>query len=715
MNDKIFALDIGTRSIVGLVADYRKDVLYIVDCEIREYASRAMFDGQIHDIDAVAAVIADIKKSLERRMGIELRQAGIALAGRKLMTQRYRLEQNITRTRILDSEAVKNIELQAVTELFREINDKTPEFNRHYQCVGYSVVRYELDGVIIHRLDGHAGNMVSVDLLATFLPRTVMDSVLSALHKADLEPCNITLEPIAAVTAIIPADMRKLNLALIDIGAGTSDIAITSDGSIIAYGMVPYAGDKITEKISDSYLLDFNVAETVKRTITPDFDMVVQNIFGLDVHLGYADVIAKIQPEIRILAELAAKEVLKLNERPPRGVILVGGGSLVPTLSEHIHDLLELSDSAIGFRQPDSIKGVMDETKQLNTCEFVTPIGILLTTARDMGLKFVRTEINGRRYQIPNIHNRIQAALALSFIGMDMSSAQMPQSKNLGFELNGIKKVIPGLVPKPTEILINGTAATLDSYIQDGDQVTIKESVYLDNPPVSIQYLIEKLPPIVITCNGRKFHMTPTCLKNGKEVLPEETIDEGSRIDIKAHTYPYLVLAKMEVDVDQLFKEIHVQLNGENKVLRLSEFTLTRNGEAIRLDSPIFSGDDVVFNRKSQIAYKIKDVLNLESKSDMKIQLNDQPLIIPNSDFKVLLNGKPVNENAPVFDGAEISTHKTDNQVKVLSHLFKYLSLKPMDNAGKNLVMKVNGQSAGFTTPIEDGSDVVIVWEDQPS
>lgn len=59
--------------------------------------------------------------------------------------------------------------------------------------------------------------------------------------------------------------MRRLNVALVDIGAGTSDIAITDQSTVIAYGMVPTAGDEITEALSDYYLLDFPVAETVKE------------------------------------------------------------------------------------------------------------------------------------------------------------------------------------------------------------------------------------------------------------------------------------------------------------------------------------------------------------------------------------------------------------------------------------------------------------------
>ena len=55
-----------------------------------------------------------------------------------------------------------------------------------------------------------------------------------------------------------------LNIALVDVGAGTSDISITREGSIIAYGMIPYAGDELTELIVQQYLVDFQTAEKMK-------------------------------------------------------------------------------------------------------------------------------------------------------------------------------------------------------------------------------------------------------------------------------------------------------------------------------------------------------------------------------------------------------------------------------------------------------------------
>src|SRR5690625_7700979 len=93
--------------------------------------------------------------------------------------------------------------------------------------------------------------------------------------------------------------MRKLNVALIDIGAGTSDIAITNYGTVTGYSMVPIAGDEITEAISNEYILDFKVAEQAKQKIVMNNQAEVKDILGFEHTITYKDLVPKIRSEER--------------------------------------------------------------------------------------------------------------------------------------------------------------------------------------------------------------------------------------------------------------------------------------------------------------------------------------------------------------------------------------------------------------------------------
>ena len=86
--------------------------------------------------------------------------------------------------------------------------------------VGYTVAQYRLDNYPLSNLQYHSGRKAEADVVATFLPGEVVESLYAAMRTAGLQVASMTLEPIAAMNAAIPAELRLLNLALVDIGAG---------------------------------------------------------------------------------------------------------------------------------------------------------------------------------------------------------------------------------------------------------------------------------------------------------------------------------------------------------------------------------------------------------------------------------------------------------------------------------------------------------------
>lgn len=122
-------------------------------------------------------------------------------------------------------------------------------------------MHYYLNGELFGSLEGHKAEAIAEDIIVTFLPEDVVDGLYSAVERAGLEVANLTLEPIAAINVAIPENFRMLNIALVDVGAGTSDLCVTKDGSIVAYGMIPYAGDELTEVLVQAFLVDFATAE----------------------------------------------------------------------------------------------------------------------------------------------------------------------------------------------------------------------------------------------------------------------------------------------------------------------------------------------------------------------------------------------------------------------------------------------------------------------
>ncbi|HBP65425.1 MAG TPA: ATPase, partial [Desulfosporosinus sp.] len=328
--EPIFALDIGTRMVMGLVMIKKEQGYEILASARTEHRQRAMYDGQVHDVEEVARAVVIVKEKIEKKLGVHLTQVAVAAAGRALRTEVAVVEHKELLPVRWEREDVLALEMEAVHQALRQLKLSSEDDSQSYHCVGYSTIAKWNEGEEISSLIGQRGKVASVSVIATFLPRTVVDGLVAVLGQVELEMTSLTLEPIAAGQAAIPTNMRRLNLALVDIGAGTADIALTKNGSFFAYGMVPMAGDAVTEAICSHYLLDFKVGEKVKRELNTKEELKFKDFLGAKVIAKKNDVLKVIQTVVGKIAESISREIMKLNKDVPQAVILIGGGSLTP-------------------------------------------------------------------------------------------------------------------------------------------------------------------------------------------------------------------------------------------------------------------------------------------------------------------------------------------------------------------------------------------------
>ena len=324
--DLIYALDIGTRSVVGVVGKSAGDRFKVLDMELAEHGKRAMMDGQIDDIRQVAALARTVTERLEARLGVKLERVCVAAAGRALRTQRGTFALELPEEQALEAEEIGRLEAGAVSAA-EEALQADEGGRRQMFLVGYTVAQYRLDNYPLSNLQYHSGRKAEADVVATFLPGEVVESLYAAMRTAGLQVASMTLEPIAAMNAAIPAELRLLNLALVDIGAGTTDIAICRDGSVVGYTMATVAGDEITEAIMKSFLVDFKTAEQVKRDMAGDEMIRCRNILGQEVRISGDEVSAVIQEPMGRQAQAIAKQVAEVNGGAPSALFLAGGGS----------------------------------------------------------------------------------------------------------------------------------------------------------------------------------------------------------------------------------------------------------------------------------------------------------------------------------------------------------------------------------------------------
>jgi len=710
--DFIFSLDIGTRKVVGIVAEKTNENLRVIDMEVIEHKTRTMLDGQIHNINEVAKIVIAIKEKLENRLGITLRNVGVALAGRALKTTRAAKTRELFLNEEITEDNVRNLELEAVSSV---LEDADSDFgNGDYYCVGYSVVCYKLDDDNIGDLIGHFGRSMSVEVIATFLPRVVLDSMVSVLRRAQLDIINLTLEPIAAINAIIPSDIRRLNLLLLDIGAGTSDIALTKDGSVFAYGMVPEAGDEITEFICEKFILDFKTAEKIKRKLMLEKKMEFKDILGREHCVDSQSIINMIKPRVNKLAMSIARAVLDLNKKVPHAVILVGGGSLTPLFDKELSESLPLEEANIGIRQPELVDSIEDTTGKLKGPDMVTPLGICMMTVNSAGLKFIELYVNGKRVNVLDMQQNMDILSALVVAGVDKKKLYGKIGQAICVEVNSELKVIRGQMGKPAQIRLNEEKADLNAKVKTGDRIIFEEAEDGINAQGKVKDVVN-LNSIKLTINSQEIEITPPVFMNGFKVDLETDLPDRAKIECNNYVYARDALKAIDVDVETLQeREIVVRVNKEPRVLSQSSFRLLINGNKATLESRVEEGSVIEFERDKTAFYKIKDVVEIPPPADsIEVILNGERHIIPGAQGKIFMNGQLVSPEEFLIDRAEITTRLPEKIPPTVSQVLEYLTVNLEEQKGKTMKILVDGQPAGFTTPLANGTNIAIQFLDR--
>ncbi|HOO27984.1 MAG TPA: cell division protein FtsA, partial [Lachnospiraceae bacterium] len=150
----VFGLDIGTRSIVGTVGYTTESVFHVIAQSVKEHETRAMLDGQIHDIEKVGKTILEVKKNLEEKIGKNLNEVCIAAAGRVLKTITTQTVLDFGGETVVDAEHVYTLEMLGVEKAYEEFQEQNDSDMRFY-CVGYTVVKYFLNNYPISTLEHH--------------------------------------------------------------------------------------------------------------------------------------------------------------------------------------------------------------------------------------------------------------------------------------------------------------------------------------------------------------------------------------------------------------------------------------------------------------------------------------------------------------------------------------------------------------------------------
>lgn len=516
----VFALDIGTRSIIGMVGVPDGDRIQIVAIEQIEHSQRAMIDGQIENIDQVARVAGEVKARLEAKLGCKLNRVAVAAAGRSLRTESVSFELKLPQVQRINEELVSRLEAGAISEAEKAFFNRDPEADgQRYYLVGYSVSRYYLDDYILSDLVDHNGRVLKADVIATFLPSEVVESLYAAMRKIDLEIASLTLEPIAAINAAIPPGIRLLNLALVDIGAGTSDIAVCRDGYITGYTMAVQAGDELTESIMKAYLVDFQTAEKIKHALRGTEPICFTDIMGFEQTIDRGELEESLKGAADSLCEEICKKILEANGNVPSAIFLAGGGSLFPGLTEGIVERFDMDPKRVAIAGRNFGASAWSDEYELENPEYATPLGIVISAGLNMINDSFRILLNGEPAKLFR-NGTFTVMNILMMNGYNYQDMMGKSGQNLVVHLNGERKVFYGEKAEPCILKLNGEDAQLSDMVRAGDQLTFTPVIHGEDASAMLSELITPAESPAITINGERI-LNDVPLKNGDVILVE--------------------------------------------------------------------------------------------------------------------------------------------------------------------------------------------------
>lgn len=731
--NNVFGLDIGTRNVVGTVGYQTDDREFVVTAQyVREHETRAMLDGQIHDIGRVAKTIKEVKDELEKQTGQPLEEVCIAAAGRVLKTVTTHVEYEYAQESVVTGEDVHTLNLLGIEkaqEALKEVNDTSYKF----YCVGYSTVKFFLNDEVFISLEGHKANKIGEDIIVTFLPEDVVDGLYAAVGQAGLSVANMTLEPIAAINVAIPENYRMLNIALVDVGAGTSDISITRDGSIIAYGMIPNAGDEMTEVIVQHFLVDFNMAESIKLQSTTSDTVTYKDIMSIEHTIPAQDVWDVAAPVVDSIAQEVSAKIRELNgDKTVSACFVVGGGGKIHGFTEKLAEDLDLPEERVALRGEEVLGDVTFEQEDIKKDPLlVTPIGICLNYY-DQRNNFIMVRFNGERIKLYD-NNRLTIVDAALQAGFPNDELFPKRGTPINFTVNGVARLVRGEAGEGAVVTMNGKPASINTPLEPNSEIIIEPSTAGEAAEYKISQLDEYNHSVItFIINGRKVSCPRFVQVNGRLEPEDYSIRENDVIetrnyytvrqiaqfmDLVIDTDQMIFVNNEEADLDTLvYENFSVEWKtDEYGVARIDNNNYNDTQESDSDDASVLAeqdansteSDNTVTRTSEQMMNQVLDELHDEFAKEAEASAVPENEL-PKNDIQeedslentvtVIVNGEPV----------ELSGKDT----YIFVDIFTNISFDLQAGKGRAIATVINGRDAQFSEELHEGDKIELYWKE---
>ena len=379
-SDIIVGLDIGTTKIAAIVAEIVESGLDVIG--VGTHVSRGLKKGVIVNIDSTVAAIKQAVLEAEGMSGCEISQVYVGIAGGHIKGV------NSTGTVAIKDKEVRSSDVAKVLELARAI---ALPVDRH--VVHVLPQEYRVDGQDgVREPLGMCGVRLEARVHIVTAAAAALQNIIKCCSRCDLEVVDTVLEPLASGEAVLERDEKDLGVALVDIGGGTTDIAIFTEGAVAHTSVIPLGGHQLTSDIAFGLRTPPHEAEKIKHRwgcalasmVSATETIEVASVGGRAPRVLSRQMLCRdiIQPRIEEIFSFVKAEIMRLSceDMLASGAVITGGATQLPGMAELAEEVLGIP---VRVGMPKGVGGLADVVK---SPAFSTGVGLVQYGASQQSL-----------------------------------------------------------------------------------------------------------------------------------------------------------------------------------------------------------------------------------------------------------------------------------------------------------------------------------------
>ncbi len=378
------ALDIGTEFVKALIFESSGEKANVIGIGRKRQELTDMQGGAVTDIDGVIRNAEIALARAQEMAGVLPDQAVIGIAGEQVKGlttwvrySRERPEKQIDLNEL--KEILVEVEKHAFERARKQLSSETGQREIDVRLVNSAIVDVKIDGYRVTNPIGFQGREVEVGVFNAFAPIVHLGALQTIASSLELDLLSIAVEPYAVARSVGLEDGADFSAIFLDVGGGTTDVAVVRSGGVEGTKMFALGGRSFTRRVQENLRLSFIEAEEKKvlyssQKLSKTVSQKVKRAIRADAEIWLSGI------------ELTMEEFVQTGQKVgqellPSRILLCGGGSLLPEIAEELKsdwykDLPFARKPSVQSIKPSSVRRVVDQTGSLRSAADITPMAL---------------------------------------------------------------------------------------------------------------------------------------------------------------------------------------------------------------------------------------------------------------------------------------------------------------------------------------------------